>query len=88
VHSNVAQYFLDRLGEPLEPRPRGKTPSHSPYHPEFTTATGCGSDCQLAIDAAALLLVHLERARGDDAPGMRAEIVSVAREIVRTYVYG
>lgn len=91
----VAEYFQTKLRADLE-HVSERDPAHpaSPYHPEFTIDTGCGSDCRAAIDAAAEILMHVMNAYGEPGaehpkgPVLRAAIVDAARNVVRCYVYG
>lgn len=98
----VAEYFRQRLGSELElaelghdTSPEYRNHPASPYHPEFTIETGCGSDCRAAIDAAAEIMLHLANAFGEPGnrehpkgPALRAAVVEATRNIVLCYVYG
>lgn len=93
----VAAYFRQRLGAELEPDRARPDSVASPYHPDFTIETGCGTDCRAAIDAAGEILAHVVNAFGP-LPGdarahpkshqLRASIVDAARNVVLCYVYG
>lgn len=94
----VAAYFLQHLGEELQPASeREPKAEHSPYHPSFHIDTGCGVECRAAIDAGAAMLSQIRTAFGPLVDGtrehpkgaqLRVACVEAVRNVVLCFVYG